>query len=169
MVGTYLPRYILISSFLLLTAFSLGRDLNKASALSVACALLEQANAVVLHAGTYEGLGPGEIPSLARLLPKILLNSFQHCVKEQQRGGGSGDLSEQMQASLHQLFTQARGLLENFLLLLERMKIRTVLEDEREIVLGLCADLIAFHKLLVTVDLKSSLKVERGSRFCFST
>jgi hypothetical protein len=65
----------------------------------------------------------------------------------------------QQPAPLLQLFLRARGLLQDFLRLMEHMKIRTVLEDEREIVLELCVDLVSFHKLLIDSDLKSLLKV----------
>jgi hypothetical protein len=76
-----------------------------------------------------------------------------------------GTLSGQLQAPLLHLFGRARGLLENFLQLVEKMRIRTVLEDERDIVLELCDDLVSFHKLLITIDLKSSLKVTIGLIF----
>jgi hypothetical protein len=124
--------------------------------MSVATALLDHTDAAVLHAGAYEGLVPSHIPSLPRLVPKILRNTFQQCVEEQQEGGGPALTTE---APLMQLFCRARGLLDNFVVLMERMKIRTALEEERDIVLELCADLISFHKLLISIDLKSSLKV----------
>jgi hypothetical protein len=128
--------------------------------LAVACALLEHADAAVVQAESYEGAGPGEIPSLPRLIPKILHSTLQHCVEEgQQGGGGAVDCQAQQPAPLLQLFLRARGLLQDFLRLMEHMKIRTVLEDEREIVLELCVDLVSFHKLLIDSDLKSLLKV----------
>ena len=126
--------------------------MNKVSLMSVATALLDHADAVVLQAGAYDGLGPGEIPSLPRLVPKLLLNTFKYCVEEWEEGA-------EMPPPLLQLFCRARVLLHNFLGLMESMRIRTVLEDEKDIVLELCADLVGFHKLLTTFDLKSSLKV----------
>ena len=39
------------------------------------------------------------------------------------------------------------------------MKIRTILEDELEIILELCSDLFAFHAVLFSIDLKSCLFV----------
>jgi hypothetical protein len=68
--------------------FFRAEDLNKASMLAVACALLEHADAAVVQAESYEGAGPGEIPSLPRLIPKILHSTLQHCVEEGQQGSG---------------------------------------------------------------------------------
>jgi hypothetical protein len=59
--------------------------------LAVACALLEHADAAVVQAESYEGAGPGEIPSLPRLIPKILHSTLQHCVEEGQQGSGAMD------------------------------------------------------------------------------
>ncbi len=132
--------------------------MNKASLVSVATALLDHADAVVVQAGAYEGLGPGEIPSLPRLLPKILHSTFRHCLEDQQQEESDGLVAE-LEPALGQLFCRARGLLDNFLGLVERMKIRTALEDERDLVLELCADLVGYHKLLIAIDLKSALKV----------
>ena len=39
------------------------------------------------------------------------------------------------------------------------MKIRAVLEDELGILVELCTDLLAFHHVLFSVDLKSALNV----------
>ena len=64
-----------------------------------------------------------------------------------------------MKDSITRLFCQGRKLLENFSSLIGKMKIRTVLEDELEIVLELCSDLLSFHEILFSIDLKSCLFV----------
>ena len=61
--------------------------------------------------------------------------------------------------SITRLFCQGRKLLENFSSLIGKMKIRTVLEDELEIILELCSDLLNFHEILFSIDLKSCLFV----------
>ena len=61
--------------------------------------------------------------------------------------------------SITRLFCQGRKLLENFSSLIGKMKIRTVLEDELEIILELCSDLLTFHEILFSIDLKSCLFV----------
>jgi hypothetical protein len=80
-----------VEKFLRIKLYFRAEDLNKASMLAVACALLEHADAAVVQAESYEGAGPGEIPSLPRLIPKILHSTLQHCVEEGQQGGGAMD------------------------------------------------------------------------------
>jgi hypothetical protein len=80
-----------VEKLLRIKFFFRAGDLNKASMLAVACALLEHADAAVVQAESYEGAGPGEIPSLPRLIPKILHSTLQHCVEEGQQGSGAMD------------------------------------------------------------------------------
>ncbi len=76
--------------------------------LAVACALLEHADAAVVQAESYEGAGPGEIPSLPRLIPKILHSTLQHCVEEGQQGsGGAMDCQAGLEKTL--FFNQPSG------------------------------------------------------------
>ena len=44
-----------------------------------------------LHEFSYDGLGPGEIPSIPRIIPKILLITFQYC-RQEQTTTGSGNV-----------------------------------------------------------------------------
>ena len=64
-----------------------------------------------------------------------------------------------MRASIKLLYVKGRTLLESFVSLVDKMKIRTALEDELDILVILCADLLAFHEVLFAMDLKASFAV----------
>ena len=59
--------------------------------LSVPTSLMNLVNLLEFR---YDGLGPGEIPSLPRIIPKILLITFQFCSQEQAQTG-SGTITRQ--------------------------------------------------------------------------
>jgi len=129
-------------------------DESRVMLISVATALIDHTDTLLLHGSRFDGLGPGEIPSIPRVIPKILLSTFKYCTKEQAETS-----SEEVKASITRLYVRTRTLLENFSALLEKMKMRTVLEDELDILVELCSDLLAFHGVLFPVDLKTSFSV----------
>jgi hypothetical protein len=125
-------------------------DSNRVMLISVATALINHTDILLVHGSSYDGLGPGEIPSIPRMIPKILLKTFQYCSQEQ-----ANTDSDEVKESVTRLFCGGRTLLENFCALVDKMRIRSVLADELDIVLELCSDLLAFHDVLFLINLKS--------------
>ena len=52
-----------------------------------------------------------------------------------------------------------KELLQTFLSVFDEIKIKTVLEDELEMLVILCQDLVKFHEVLVCLDYKMCLMV----------
>ena len=136
---------------------SSGKGLDKegvVALLELEGQLLGHALALVTLAGQQQGLGVGEVPSLPRLLPSILTTAFA-CVS-------------QVPAALTEVATQvkhtyntAKGVLTAFLLVVEGMKVRTVLDEELESLVELCRDLAGLHTTLYTLDFRLLTSVWR--------
>ena len=58
-------------------------------------------------------------------------------------------------------FSKAKDLLTLFISVMESIKIRTVLEDELDILVTLCVDLVGFHDVLIPLDFKLACMVWR--------
>jgi len=117
--------------------------------------LMESSEKVVRHCMDQE-CGVGEVPSLPRVLPKILYSTFSYL--------GMGDTigsTEQLKAQVSNCFSKVRDLLILFLTLMEKIKMRTVLEDELDILLELCLELVNFHEILIPLDFKLTCMVWR--------
>ena len=106
--------------------------------------LLEYTERVVQHCAACPGLGLGEVASLPALLPAILITTFTFL-----SGGQAGD-----KESLAYFFSRARALLTTFLACMQEIKIRIVLEDEQELLTGLCTQLLSLPALLTPLDFK---------------
>jgi len=127
---------------------------NQVLLLAVATALTDHTNTAIQHVFSLDGLGVGEIPSLLRFMPKILLTSFKYCGENQTQ-----DNSDELKNAIDRLFLRNRTLLENMFLLVDKIQIRSILEDERHILIEFCMDLLAFHTVLFHVDLKSTVGI----------
>ena len=128
---------------------------NCAMLLSVATDLIDHTDSLLLQsAATYQGFGPGDLPSLPRVVPKILVAAFGYRVKERPVSS-----SDSVRSSIDQLFSRCRILLDNFSAIVDRLTFRSELEDELSLLAELCSDLVSFHQVLFMVDLKSSLNV----------
>ena len=128
---------------------------NCAMLLSVATDLIDHTDSLLLQsAANYEGFGPGDLPSLPRVVPKILTAAFGYCVKKRPVSS-----SDSARSSIDQLFSRCRSLLDNFSAIIDRLTFRSELEDELNLLAELCTDLVSFHQVLFMVDLKSSLNV----------
>ena len=75
-----------------------------------------------------------EVPSL----PKILINTFSYLGK--------------VEIIATNFFSKVRDLLVMFLTLMKKIKMRTVLKDELNILVGLCFELVNFHEVLIPLD-----------------
>jgi len=126
---------------------------EKVAVLTTAVTLMEHAHSVVKHAKQQEGAGPGELPSVPRLVPKILYKSLSECGLE--RGDG---MEVGVREGLDTLMVKSKDALESFCGLMESMKIRSVLEDEMEILLELCSSLVDFHGVLISLDFRSACR-----------
>jgi len=126
---------------------------EKVAVLTTAVTLMEHAHSVVKHAKQQEGAGPGELPSVPRLVPKILYKSLSECGLE--RGDG---MEVGVREGLDTLMVKSKDALESFCGLMESMKIRSVLEDEMEILLEVCSSLVDFHGVLISVDFRSACR-----------
>eukprot|EP00092_Neocalanus_flemingeri_P013081 GFUD01014096.1.p1 GENE.GFUD01014096.1~~GFUD01014096.1.p1 ORF type:complete len:207 (+),score=80.31 GFUD01014096.1:626-1246(+) len=116
--------------------------------LSLVCTLVEHTERVVRHCMDQE-CGVGEVPSLPRVLPKILITTFSYL--------GRGEIiatTDLLKAELANCFSKSRNWMALFLGLVEEKKIRTVLEDELDILVSLCSELVSFHQVLIPLDFK---------------
>ena len=116
--------------------------------------MLEYTEKVVRHCGQQQGCGIGEIPSLPQLIPKVLIRSFKFLSL-----GDSVSTSSDLKAGIHQCFVTSRSLFSVFLAIFDEIKIRTVLEDELELLVKLCQDLVTFHDVLLPLDFKLTCMV----------
>ena len=122
---------------------------------SLVCTLMESTEKVVKHCMDQE-CGVGEVPSLPRVVPKILSSTFSYL--------GMGQIisnTEDLKAQVANCFSKVRDLLILFLTLMEKIKMRTVLEDELDILLELCLELVNFHEILIPLDFKLTCMVWR--------
>eukprot|EP00092_Neocalanus_flemingeri_P061071 GFUD01073348.1.p1 GENE.GFUD01073348.1~~GFUD01073348.1.p1 ORF type:complete len:217 (+),score=94.32 GFUD01073348.1:236-886(+) len=121
---------------------------NRVHLLSLVCTLVEHTERVVRHCMDQE-CGVGEVPSLPRVLPKILITTFSYL--------GRGEIiatTDLLKAELANCFSKSRNWMALFLGLVEEKKIRTVLEDELDILVSLCSELVSFHQVLIPLDFK---------------
>ena len=80
--------------------------------------------------------GVGEVPSLPRVLPKILINTFSYL------GMGEIIATDMLKAQVANCFSKVKDLLIMFLTLMEKIKTRKVLEEnELDILVDLCFEL----------------------------
>ena len=82
----------------------------------------------------------GEVPSLPRVLPKILITTFSYL--------GKGEIiatTDLRKAQVANCFSKVIM----FLTLMKKIKMRTVLEDELDILVGLCFELVNFYDVLI--------------------
>lgn len=121
--------------------------------LSLVNSLLEHTESIVVHCKAQKECGLGEIPSLPRLIPKILVKTFQFL----HNSGDSGN--SETKSVVNQCFVTSRSLLTIFLALLEEVKVRTVLEDELDLLVTVCQDLVSFHDVLIPLDFKLTCMV----------
>ena len=122
--------------------------------LSLINSLLEYTEKIVRHCGEQKGCGLGEIPSLPQLVPKVLIRSFKFLSL-----GDKVSTNSDLKAGVNQCFVTSRSLLSVFLAIFDEIKIRTVLEDELELLVKLCEDLINFHEVLLPLDFKLTCMV----------
>ena len=64
-----------------------------------------------------------------------------------------------LKVGINQCFTTSRSLLTELLTILDDIKIRTVLEDELELLVSLCNSLLGFHDILIPLDFKLTCMV----------
>ena len=100
-------------------------------------------------------LGIGDLPTLTKLLPQILRKIFQF-LSDASLSWGS---SENCQNTIKDCFMSSKELLQTYLAVFDEIKIRPVLEEELEMLVLLCQDLVKFHDVLVSLDYKTSLNV----------
>jgi len=117
--------------------------------LSIIQSLLEYTEMVVRHCGEQQDCGVGEIPSLPRILPQILVKSFLFLRNSERIGSNS-----EIQTGVNQCFSMSKRLFGLFLEIFEEIKVRTVLQDELDILVKLCEDLVNFHDVLIPLDFK---------------
>ena len=79
------------------------------------------------------------------------MNSFDFLFNFQVSEGSKDDVT--------QCFSSCKELLQTYLRVIGAIKMTPVLEDELEILICLCQDLVKFHEVLVRVDVKLSLMV----------
>ncbi len=127
---------------------------NKVVFLTVINSLLEHSQMIVKHCGAQLEIGLGEIPSLPRLVPRILSRTFEFLNQ-----GENVTCDSELKAGISQCFNTSRSLLTEFLTILDDIKIRTVLEDELELLVSLCNSLLSFHDILIPLDFKLTCMV----------
>ena len=113
--------------------------------------LVEQTEKVVRHCMEQE-FGVGEVPSLPRVLPKILINTYSFLGK-----GKIIATTDLLKAQEANCFSKVRDLLIMFLTLMEKIKMRTVLD----ILVTLCFELVNFHEVQIPLDVKLTCVVWR--------
>ena len=123
---------------------------NKVVFLTVINSLIEYTERIVRHCGDQPEIGVGEIPSVPRLVPRILSTTFVFLNQE---------INKELKASFDQCFNSTRRLLTGFLAILDEIKIRTVLEDELKLLVDLCNSLLSFHDILIPLDFKLTCMV----------
>ena len=119
---------------------------NRVVFFSLVCTLVEQTEKVVRHCMEQE-CGVGEVPSLPRVLPKILITTFSYL--------GKGEIiatTDLLKAQVANCFSKVRDLLVMFLTLMKKIKMRTALEDKLDILVDLCFELVNFHEVLIPLD-----------------
>ena len=119
---------------------------NRVLFFPLVCTLLEQTGKVVRHCMDQE-CRLGEVPSLYRLLPKILLITFSYLGK-----GETFATTDMLKAQVANCFTKVKDLLIMFLTLMEEIMMNRVLENEVDILVSLCLELVKFHELLIPMD-----------------
>ena len=72
---------------------------------------------------------------------------------------GSWSSSENCQNTIKDCFMSCKDLLQTYLAVFDEIKIRTVLEEDLEMLVTLCQDLVKFHAVLVSLDYKMCLTV----------
>jgi len=122
--------------------------------LSLINSLLEYTEMVVRHCGDQQDCGVGEIPSLPKMVPKILVKSFLF-LHDSEKIGSTIDI----QTGINQCFSTSKSMLGLFLNIFEEIKVRTVLQDELNILVKLCEDLLEFHDVLIPLDFKLTCMV----------
>jgi len=127
---------------------------NRAPFFTLICTLIEHTEKVVHHCMD-QNCGVGEIPSLPRLVPIILHSNFSYLGKSEVAS------SELLKMQVTNCFSKAKDLLTLFISVMEGIKIRTVLEDELDILITLCIDLVSFHDVLIPLDFKLACMVWR--------
>ena len=127
---------------------------NKVVFLTIINSLLEHTERIVKHCGAQPEIGLGEIPSLPSLVPRILSRTFEFL----NQGENVIDDSD-LKVGINQCFTTSRSLLTELLTILDDIKIRTVLEDELELLVSLCNSLLGFHDILIPLDFKLTCMV----------
>ena len=100
-------------------------------------------------------LNIGDLPTLVKLLPQILMKIFQFLSD----ANLSWSSTEDCQNIIKDCFMSCKELLQTYLSVFDEIKIRTVLEDELEMLVILCQDLVKFHDVLVCLDFKMCLTV----------
>ena len=116
--------------------------------------LLEHTHRIVRHCGDQQDCGLGEIPSLPKLVPKILTKIFVFL-----NNGELIALDVEVKDRISQSFETSKTLLTAFLNILDEIKIRTVLEDELELLVLVIDDLLGFHDVLIPLDFKLTCMV----------
>ena len=124
---------------------------------SLTISLLGHSHSLVKHVQEQEGCGLGEVPSLPRLIPPILASSLR-CVRKMSTQAGDKD---NFKAVINHAYKTTKDLMASFLSVIEKIKIRTVLEDELDILVELCRDLMGLHNTLVSLDFRLSCSVWR--------
>eukprot|EP00088_Acartia_fossae_P015968 TRINITY_DN1887_c0_g1_i3.p1 TRINITY_DN1887_c0_g1~~TRINITY_DN1887_c0_g1_i3.p1 ORF type:complete len:893 (+),score=172.44 TRINITY_DN1887_c0_g1_i3:88-2766(+) len=122
--------------------------------LSIARALLDHTNTLLQYSAKYDGLGPGVIPSIPRVIPKIIQAVFNFCHNELPE-----TKSDVAKESMSLMYTRGKNLLETLLSLVENMSVHPHLEDEIAILVELMDDLTNFHEALYAIDLKACMSV----------
>ena len=63
-----------------------------------------------------------------------------------------------MKQGLNSLFLKSKQVLDQFATVMETMKIRTILDDELDILVELCHSLVTFHSVLIPLDFRSACR-----------
>ena len=87
---------------------------------------------------------------MPQVVPKILMSSFSYLLKFK---------PEESKDHLTKCFGCCKELLQSYLNVIGTIKITTVLEDDMELLVGTCQDLVLFHETLIQLDVKLSLMV----------
>ena len=125
---------------------------NRVLFFPLVCTLLEQTGKVVRHCMDQE-CRLGEVPSLYRLLPKILLITFSYLGKVDDFA-----TTDLLKAQVANCFSKVRDLLIIFLTPMEKIMM-TVLDNEVDILVSLCFELVNFHEVLIPLSLELTCMV----------
>ena len=109
----------------------------------------------VIRPAACSDLSISDLPTLLKLLPQILMKMFQFLSE----ASGNWSSSESCQNTIKDCFMSCKELLQTYLSVFDEIKIRTILEEELEMLVILCQDLVKFHAVLVSLDYKMCLTV----------